>query len=53
MCIYVYIALQGECDLFDVQWNVNRIQDPHLDFPAGVLDPMVVFRVTYGPKIKT
>ena len=51
MCIYVYITLQRECDLFDLQWNVHRILALHLDLPTGVPDPMVAFRDAYEPKI--
>ena len=43
MCMYVYITLQGESDLFDLQWNVHRIRFVHLDFPTGVPDLMVSF----------
>ena len=51
MCIYVYITLQRECDLFDLQWNVHRIWALHLDLPTSVPDPMVAFRDAYEPKI--
>ena len=51
MCIYVYIILQRECDLFDLQWNVHRIRTQHLELPTGVPDPMVAFRDANGPKI--
>ena len=43
MCMYVYITLQGESDLFDLQLNVHRIRAVHLDFPTGVPDLMVSF----------
>ena len=51
MCIYVYITLQRECDLFDLQWNALRIRDLQLELPTGVSDPMVAFRDAYGLKI--
>ena len=51
MRIYVYINLQQECDLFDLQWNVHRIWALHLELPTGVPGPMVTFRDAYGPKI--
>ena len=49
MCIYVYLTLQRECDVFDLEWNVLRIRALHLELPAGVPDPMVAFRDAYGP----
>ena len=51
MCIFLYIILQQERDLFDLQWNVHRIRALHLHFPVGVPDPVVTFRDAYGPKI--
>ena len=51
MCIYMYITLQRECDLFDLQWNVHRIRTLHLELPTGVPDQMVAFWDEYGPKI--
>ena len=51
MCIYVYVTLQPERDLFDLQWNVHRIRALHLELPIGFPDPMVTFRDAYGPKI--
>ena len=46
MCIYVYITLQRECDLF----NVHRIWALQLDLPTGVPDTMVAFWDEYKPK---
>ena len=51
MNIYVYIILQRECDLFDLQRNVLKIWALHLQLPTGVPDPMVAFQDVYGPKI--
>ena len=48
MCINVYITLQSECDLFDLQWNVHRIRALNLEIP---IDPKVAFRDAYRPKI--
>ena len=51
MCIYVCIALQRECDLLDLQWNVHRIRAVLLELLTSVPDPKVAFRDAYGPKI--
>ena len=51
MCIYVYITLQRERDLFDLLWNVHRIRALHLELPSGIPDPMVAFRDAFGPKL--
>ena len=47
----MYITLQRECDIFDLQWNVHRIQALHLELPIGIPDPMVAFRDAYELKI--
>ena len=51
ICIYVYITLQQECDVFDLEWNVIRIWALKLELATGVLDPMVTFWDAYGPEI--
>ena len=53
MCIYVCIALQRECDLFDLQWNMHRIWAVLPELLTGVSDPKVAFRDAnaYGLKI--
>ena len=51
MCIYVYITLQQECDLFDLQWNIHRIRALLLELRADVPDPTVAFRDAHGLKI--
>ena len=49
--MYVYITLQRECDVFDLEWNVFRIRALHLELSTAVPDAMVAFRDAYGPKI--
>ena len=48
MCVYVYITLQREFNLFDLQWNVLRIRVLHLELPGGVPDPMVAFKKKFN-----
>ena len=38
MCIYVYITLQRECDVFDLEWNVLRIRALYPELPTE--DPL-------------
>ena len=52
MCIYVYITLEQECDLFDLQWNVHRIRALLLELRTDVPDPTVAFRDAHGLKIE-
>ena len=40
----MYITLQRERNLFDMQWNVHRIWVLHLDLPTGVRGLMLAFR---------
>ena len=47
MCIYVYITLQRECDVFDLEWNVLRIRALRPELPTegpltalSFLDPL-------------
>ena len=51
--ICVCIALQRECDLFDLQWNMHRIWAVLPELLTGVSDPKVAFRDAnaYGLKI--
>ena len=43
----MYISLQREFDLFDLQWNVHRIFAPELDLRTSAADPMVAFWDVY------
>ena len=44
MYVCMYITLQRERNLFDMQWNVHRIWVLHLDLPTGVPGLMLAFR---------
>ena len=52
MCIYVYITLQRECDVSDLEWNVLRIRALHLELPTGVPDHIVVLGMRMDQKVK-
>ena len=50
MCIYVYIILQREYNLFNLQRNVHKTRALHFELQISVLDTMASFWHMYGEK---